>query len=125
MGELFKMSFDVTGIDQLNRNLTKASEEVKKKAVEGMWEFAVMVWMRSQELVPVRTGILRATSPPPEKPEWINNALDTVIRYTRRYAIYQHEKPYKHVQGQWKYLQTAIEEKARLMVGIVAAHMRG
>jgi len=122
MADLVRIDFKVEGIAELKKKLDNAALAVRVKAEQGMNEFTGIVFTRSQELVPVKTGVLRATAIW-ERAKWVGKSIVSLIRYTRHYAFLQHEKPFNHVHGQWKYLQTAVEENSDKMAQIVGARI--
>lgn len=122
MADLMRMEFKVDGIAELQKKLDNAALAVRIKAEQGMNEFTGIVFARSQELVPVQTGLLRATAIW-ERAKWVGKSLISLIRYTRLYAFLQHERPFKHVHGQWKYLQTSVEENSNKMAEVVGARI--
>lgn len=91
-------------------------------------EEAQMIFRDSQRLVPVKTGVLRASGQivPPRKK---GNNYEVVIGYggsASSYALEQHENLlYRHKEGKAaKYLETPAQQRAAKMPEMIANRLR-
>lgn len=74
---------------------------------------------------PVDTGTLRA-SIHVEGPVQLGNMIATSIVAggpAAPYAIFVHERPAHHAVGQWKFIESVIDENAFTIIGRIAARM--
>jgi len=112
----------VTGTDKVLRNLNREIRGIKNRTRAGMREAALVVRKRSQELTPVKTGNLKGSAG--------TQVYDTpkgpgaVIYYTAAYAPYVHEINRNYRVGQWKFLETALKQKAREILEIIRKRAR-
>jgi len=121
--------FEVTGINDVVRNLNREIRNIENRTRAGMREAALVVRKRSQELTPVDKENLKASA--------YTTAYNTLwgpaaeIGYTASYAIFVHEIPppfmtgvfqrsaRHHPPGQWKFLGTALIEKRMAILDII------
>lgn len=123
----------ITGTDKVLANLNKQIRGIQNRTKAGMREAALVVRRRSQQLTPVDTGNLKASA--------YTEVFDTShgpgaeIGYTAYYAPYVHEIPpppakspggrsATHTVGQWKFLETALKEKAKEILEIIRKRAR-
>jgi len=109
---LFKVNMVVDGIEDLLAEFDKLARSIQREALEAMDEWTRLTFNLSQERVPVKSGALRASGEQ-IKARFIRGrrGIESAIVYKQKYALEQHEVPYTHQHGQWKYLSSAIEER--------------
>ncbi len=103
----------VTGGSGAAATLSRQVAAIKRRTFAGMWEAVLIVVRRSKELTPVDTGNLINSA-------YVNVTQDAggqavgEIGYTAAYAPFVHEveREYKKPGSQWKFLETALKEKA-------------
>lgn len=101
----------MSGLDRVLRNLNREVRGIQNRGKAGLWMAALMIRRRAQQLTPVKTGNLRASA--------YTHAYNTPkgpgaeIGYTANYAVFVHEIDKDYRVGQWKFLETALKEKAR------------
>lgn len=111
----FTANVDLKGLDALKYMLRTAPRDVVPLAEMALTEEGQVIFARSQRLVPVRTGVLRASgSVSAARSEGGDTFVD--ISYggpAASYAIWVHEKRNFHEPPtQRKYLQRPVEERA-------------
>ena len=122
---LFRIKMEVKGLKEVLANLSKAERDIQEAARESLDRDDEWIFNRSQQIVPVKTGILAASGEKEEaKFTFGRRGIVAVIRYTRDYAFEQHEVPYAHAHGQWKYLQTPVEERSDDIIRNMAIAVR-
>jgi hypothetical protein len=97
------------GVDKVLRNLNMRVQKIKKGSRSGLWQVGLTVQRASMIKTPVDTGNLKGsayTEPPIMKP----GAFLVEVGYTAAYAPIVHEVDRNYRSGQWKFLQTALEE---------------
>lgn len=112
----------ISGMDRVLRNLNREVAGIQNRTRGGLREAALVVRRRSQELTPVHTGHLKASA--------YTEVFDTSqgpaaeIGYMAGYAIYVHEIDKNYRVGQWKFLETALKEKAQKILEIIKKRAR-
>lgn len=91
------MSAEVTGIKEIEANLSKAIAGIKGKTEEGVFLAAQFIKGEAQELTPVDEGLLRNTAFVARVPDTTEIAF--TVGYTAKYAAAVHEFPMK-LKGQ-------------------------
>ena len=108
----------ITGLEKVLKNLNKEIGKIKGRTKAGIWEAALAVRYRAQELTPVETGHLKgfvSTPPPIDSPR----GPGTYIAFHAEYAVYVHEIQARHKAGQWKFLETALRELKKKVLDII------
>ena len=111
-----------TGLKRVQANLNNEITKIKGRTKAGLWSAALVVRRRAQQLSPVDTGNLKGSA--------FTNAYDTPkgpgaeIGFTASYAVFVHEVRAKHKVGQWKFLQTALQEKATQVLEIIKKYAK-
>jgi len=112
----------MSGLDKVLRNLNREVQKIKGRSRSGLWQAALTIQRRSQELTPVKYGHLRSSAG--------SYAYDTpkgpgaVIYYTAFYAVFVHEIDKAYTVGQWKFLETAMKEKKAVVLKIIQRAVR-
>lgn len=112
----------ITGTDKVLRNLNREILGIQNRTRAGMREAALVVRKRSQELTPVDTGHLKASA--------YTESFDSPkgpgaeIGYMAAYAVFVHEIDKNYTVGQWKFLETALKEKAKEILEIIRKRAR-
>ena len=83
--------------------------DLRRAAARAAMGAASAAYVRSRELVPVRTGFLRSTGGT-AGPKRTADGAQATISYVAPYAAAVHETPRNYRNGQWKYLETAMQE---------------
>ncbi len=103
---------ELHGTDLVLSRMNKRIKKLGNPTTAGVLEAALIIYERAQELVVVGpTGNLRADSG--AKPLPGATAPTAIIFYNALYAPFVHEIDIVHKVGQWKWLETAINEKKR------------
>lgn len=127
------------GIEETVRFLRAYGQNVPAFAMAALRRAAEAVYAESQELVPVRQpGEPPADIPPGslkksgrvERGRMEGDNVYWSVTYgapygagrVANYAVFVHEIPYNHVQGQWKYLTTAVDRVAPNLRDIIKAN---
>lgn len=108
----------ITGLEKVLRNLNKEIKKIEGRTKAGLWEAALAVRYRAQELTPVETGHLKgfvSTPPPIDTPR----GPSTYIAFHAEYAVYVHEINANYTVGQWKFLETALRELKGKVLDII------
>lgn len=102
--------------------------EVEQAMPQVLNEEAQLIFRESQRLVPVKTGVLRASGQivPPRKK---GNNFEVVIGYggaASSYALEQHENMrYRHKEGKSaKYLEIPAQQRAQTMPEMISRRLR-
>jgi len=122
-----KIRMEMTGTKSMLRNMDRWSSRKMNRVRDALFEQGIAIFNLSQQRVPVLTGSLRATGfvEPPRKMRLPNLGFLVIIRYRSGYAFAQHEIPYAHRHGQWKYLSSAVIDRKPKMVAAMADAVRG
>lgn len=112
----------ITGTDTVLRNLNREIMGIQNRTRAGLRGAVLVVRKRSQELTPVATGHLRAST----YTETYNTSegYGAEIGYMAGYAPYVHEINKNYTIGQWKFLETALKEKSREILEIIKKRAR-
>jgi hypothetical protein len=107
--------------------VAKVNEEIRKikdRSRAGMHKSVLTVLRRSRQLTPRKTGHLVRSSH--TRVDLMDGQIVGLIWYEAAYAPFVHEinKHYKAAGTQWKFLSTAIFEKAAEIVAILKAEAR-
>jgi hypothetical protein len=102
--------------DEFRAGLASANSAVIEAARQAVRDFGEMVIGNAQELAPVETGALQGSGTA-EDAKVEGNAITMVIGFNVDYAAARHERPPEHdggrrqnPKGQWKFLQTAMQQ---------------
>ena len=79
----------IEGLENLERNLEKAHREIIKRTKARAIKAGKFVLRKSQEIVPVQTGNLKASGF--VRDEGGKDSVDVVVGYTAQYALFVHE----------------------------------
>lgn len=117
----------LTGIPELRKALQDAEPLAMKALAAGMFEEQSVVIARSQERVPVDTGVLRGSGTV-LPPDISGSRVEVVAGYggaAAGYAIPVHERMgVNHTVGQAKFLESAFLERAPHMPAVIAGRIR-
>jgi hypothetical protein len=117
-------------ISQLLAGLGAFKDKGIKAAVQGLNNWGEKALANAQEICPVETGALQAsgTATPAELK---GDVIEKTIGFNTDYAAARHERPPEHdagtrqnPRGQWKFLETAINEMPPLG-GYIAKQVEG
>ncbi|MGE5609000.1 MAG: HK97 gp10 family phage protein [Bacillota bacterium] len=112
-------------ISKLLQGLGKLREQKLAAASRGLSRYAAITVGESQELCPVKTGALQASGTWGEV-ERHGYTLTITIGHNTDYAAAVHERlDLHHEQGQAKYLETAIRQRAPGLAPYVAEEIKG
>ena len=103
----------IKGTKEAKAALRALTKEFPEQTAAALYIEGQSVLAKSQRLVPVEFGRLRATGivAPPENRK---GKPFVTVGYGTEYAIYVHEKKAKHKPPtQWKYLTTALDDVAK------------
>jgi hypothetical protein len=111
-----KTRIEITGMKELLANLDKESRAMLRRVEDWFFDELLAIFNLSQERTPVLSGALKASAvlEPIKKIRPVG--FLGIIRYTRDYAFEQHEVPFVHKIGQWKYLESAVEDRSQGML---------
>jgi len=109
----------IDGIPGLVASFKKQSKGMKKGMEIGLKRAGLYIQRKSQEIVPIDTGILRNSARTDAKGSGFKTEVS--VMYLASYAIYVHEdKDAKHSKGRtYRYLQKAIEKNRKRIFEIV------
>ncbi len=118
-------AYKFTGLKRVQANLNKEIMGIKGRTKAGLWQAALIIQRRSMELTPVDTTNLKGSA---YTQVWAlpgGFGAGAEIGYTAEYAEHVHEIQASHKgKGQWKFLETAMKEKAPEVVKIIQRHAR-
>jgi hypothetical protein len=111
-------------VSKFLRFLQPKRAAVEKAALAAVDEFGLAVLGKASELAPVATGFLKASAH--EEPAKLNGVeIEKKLSFTAAYAIYVHENlNAHHDQGQAKFLETALRQKAPLFNGFMEKRLK-
>lgn len=112
----------ITGLDAVLRNLNREIKGIRNRSRSGLWQAALVIQKRSQELTPVKYGNLKASAG--SYAYNTSKGPGAVIYYTASYAVFVHEIDKNYTVGQWKFLETAIKEKKAAVLDIIRRTVR-
>lgn len=112
--------------------LRRLMNSLPRSAAIALNELADETMMRSMELTPVRYGDLRRRAKVSKRAT--QTQLKAELTYASEYAVYVHEIPAppakssggrsaRHRVGQWKFLETAVNETGRNLPARLAAKL--
>ena len=114
-------SADISGF---MRGLGEGQKKALAAARVGVNKMAAAVIGRSQALAPVKTGALKGSGTQTPA-EMHGTSITAEVGHNVDYAAAVHERlDAKHPQGQAKFLETAMNEKAPRFVEIVGAEVK-
>lgn len=109
----------IHGTQRVIMNLAREVKSVEKRTQAGMWRAAMMIKRYSMQLTPVDTGNLKGSAY--TQAITIRRSPAIEIGYTAAYALYVHEIDRTHKSPtQWKFLETALKEKRKEVLEILA-----
>lgn len=113
----------IEGLDEAIASINEEIGKINGRTTGGLLAGGLIIQRRSQELVPVKYGFLKAsayTRKTPEDPKVVE------VGYSAAYALYVHENlEAHHTVGQAKFLEVAVEEKKDEVVQAVASRAKG
>lgn len=120
-------SIELTGIRELATLVRTGGDKALRAMAKGLYLEATMAFNESQTLVPVDTGVLRASGHV-NSPKIDNDAVEITIAYggpATPYALFVHEriyapsgkKVYHRPPTRAKYLETPVKRRAKGMGG--------
>lgn len=121
----------ISGTDRVLKNLNRRIGEIENRTESGVLEAALVVKRQSMILTPVKTGNLRGGCQ--VSSTGTRRSPRATIYYAAAYAPFVHEilrhwktgKKIHHAPPtQWKFLETALKEKASEILNILAKHAR-
>ena len=119
-----RVSADVTltGLSRATNQLRLLAELIPRQVAQALNEVAEETKTVAQERTPVEFGVLKASA----KVDHATAAtLAATITYGTEYAIYVHEVPARHVVGQWKFLESAMNDRQGTFASDMANALRG
>lgn len=93
---------------------------INEAAADGLECAAFEIAKKSAKLCPVDTGDLKSSL-------YITidrETLSVKIGYKAPHASIQHEKHYKHIIGEWKYLEKPMDANSKIVFDIVSANIK-
>ena len=114
----------LTGQNEVAGNLNRAVLAIKERSREGLRAALLMLRSAATPLTPIETGNLRGSCYTLVYQD--GKELVGEIGYTAYYAAYVHEidKHYIAPGTQWKFLETAMKERGRDCLAVIAATAR-
>jgi hypothetical protein len=112
----------VHGTDRVLARINAEMMMIKKRSRAGLWEAGLEVQRESQLMTPHDTGNLKGsayTTPPEDGP----NGPGVEIGYEAAYAPFVHEIDANYRVGQWKFLETALNNMQRRITKIIQRAM--
>lgn len=126
----------VTGHMQMNAKIGAIAQKYPQRVGRGLYREAQIEKTESQKRCPVSPipaprgvvpGTLRASAYVSE-PEYTGNRIRVTISYggaAKHYAVVQHENStFHHTTGQWKYLESVLNESRPHMSSRLAKHLK-
>lgn len=121
------LKFEWFGVKEMLARLRKISEKFPDEVAKAMYAEAQIEMTESKKRVPVDRGVLRASGTVHE-PERNGKNISVTMSYGGAaidYAVYVHENPDAfHKVGQWKYLESVLNESRPYMAGRIAARLK-
>lgn len=118
------LSFEFTGMAALERQLSRASDEIREAGAAAIREEAEIELEEAKRRTPVRFGALRASGHVTQR----DDDLRATISFggpSAPYAVYVHENTDAfHRVGQAKFLESVIRESAPHFAARVARRIR-
>lgn len=119
----------LVGMATVQRNIQRLAAQFPVAAAIAVNEVAEVTMTRSKELTPVEFGLLKDSGRVADPARPAN--LAATLAYAKEYALAVHEIPpppakseggrsARHDVGQWKYLETAVNETAATFAKDVA-----
>ena len=111
----------LTGQDEMIKRINEEIAKIENRTKAGMQKAVLTVKRRSLQMTPVDTGFLRRSCG--TRVYDVDGGIVGEISYGASYAVFVHEiqKHYKAAGTQWKFLSTAIFEKASEIIAILKA----
>jgi hypothetical protein len=106
------------GAAQCIENLYIIQQRLETASKKAVLKWGLDVQGKSLELCPVKFGYLRRSGYLKEEK---NTLTEFYIRigYTADYALKQHEMPFHHAVGQWKYLSTPFNQMSPKLISFL------
>lgn len=126
-------NIQLVGMDRLQKLLVAGGSAAVKAVGKGLYNEALMAFDKSQEVVPVETGVLRSSGQVGQ-PEWHGESVSVEISYggaASQYALIVHENlEAHHASGkQAKYLEEPVAKQTAGMgdrlADVVENELRG
>ena len=118
---------EITGGDQMIRTILKIAERFPDRVAAAIYQEAQIEMTEAKRRTPVditpnapHPGQLRASGHV-QRPERQGRHISVVLAFGTDYAIYVHENPDAfHPVGQWKFLESVLNESESSMEGRIA-----
>lgn len=109
----------LTGLEEIRKNLKVAENRVIRAFIRGMIKAGLHLQRESQKIVPVDTGVLRASAF--TRREGVSSQTEVKVGYTAAYAIFVHEDlTAQHKPGKSaKFLEIPARENRREFIRII------
>lgn len=112
--------YPVKGLRGIERNMNREIGKIKGRTKAGIWEAALFICGKAQEMTPVDTSHLKSFVTTP-RPSDTPMGPVTAITFHAEYALHVHEIQATHRVGQWKFLETAMRKWKGKALEIVGA----
>lgn len=117
------MKGEIKGSVAMTRKLQQIAKMFPQRVGAALYQEGQIEMTESKRRVPVETGTLRASGQVSE-PEHVGRNITVTLSYggaAKDYAIIQHENPdFIHKVGQWKYLESVLNESRSHMAARLA-----
>lgn len=110
------------GLKKVQANLNREIKKIKGRTKTGLWQAALVIRRRAQQLTPVDTANLKGSAYTQAWDSPLGPGAE--IGYTASYAPFVHEVQASHRVGQWKFLETAMKEKSAEVLDIIKRHAK-
>lgn len=122
------MTTEITGINEVLRNLDKLEQNVRRGALRGMNQWSDETMTLAKERTPVDTGTLRASGYV-TTPQDNGSSIEQELGFggaAADYALVQHERlDFNHPTGQAKFLESAVNDRERELISSIEREIKG
>lgn len=110
---------DMVGLDDVLRNLNREIKSIEEGSQVGILRAGFFIEAEATKNAPLFTGNLRGSSYTRNV-----NVMDGMqggveVGFEAEYAVYVHEIDNDYRNGEWKYLQRAIDENSNIILDII------
>jgi hypothetical protein len=105
---------EMVGLDKVMRNLNKEIKGIEKRSQVGILKAGFFIEGEATKNAPLFTGNLRGSAYTRSVPEG-----GVEVGFEAEYALWVHEIEKDYGNGEWKYLQRAIDENESIILDII------
>jgi hypothetical protein len=110
---------DMVGLDEVLRNLNREIKGLEDRTQVGLLKAGFFVEAEATKNAPLFTGNLRGSAYTRNVGIMEGGQGGVEVGFEAEYALWVHEIDNDYRNGEWKYLQRAIDENADIIIDII------